>query len=292
MTLHIHRAVLLVALAALALGVAALAGAPSASASVLMISIVDADGDGTPDLVDSAGVTHNDVTTIEGTGIEMLVVAIEGPKTTWDLTAPNAGAVTVDGYSVIAFSGIASLSGASGDDTFVFSASSSLGMRIDGGFGANTLDYSARTTGVSVNLVSGTAMGTTGISGIQNVIGGAGNDTLTGDGEDNSFTGGPGRDMINGYAGLDTLVETRNANFTLTDTSLTVGSEGNDTLSGLEAARLTGGAGGNTLDASDFTERAVLDGDGGNDVLRSGSGRDLLIGGAGDDVLSLSLIHI
>ena len=157
---------------------------------------------------------------------------------------------------------------------------------IKGGFGANTLDYSARTTSVMVNLASETATSTSRISGIQNVIGGAGNDTLTGDGENNSFTGGPGRDTITGYAGTNTLVETRDADFTLTNTSLTIGSEGTDTLSGIEEAHLTGGPGDNMLNASTSSSRCVLDGAGGNDTLRSGSGRDVLIGGPGDDTMS------
>ena len=80
MTLHVPRAVLVVALAALLLGVAALAGAPSASAAVSTFTVVDVDGNAIPDVIDGAGVTHNDVPTIEGTGSETLVVAIEGRR--------------------------------------------------------------------------------------------------------------------------------------------------------------------------------------------------------------------
>src|SRR6185437_6491124 len=45
---------------------------------------------------------------------------------------------------------------------------------------ANTLDYSAYTTPLTVNLTTGTATGTGGVSDIQQVILGTGNATLTG----------------------------------------------------------------------------------------------------------------
>ena len=58
-----------------------------------------------------------------------------------------------------------------------------------------------------------------------------------------------------------------------------------DTLSGIEAARLTGGPGNNALNAPSFSGAAVLDGGAGNDTLRGGAGADVLIGGSGDDVM-------
>jgi Ca2+-binding RTX toxin-like protein len=143
------------------------------------------------------------------------------------------------------YQNVDSLVGGPGDDIFVFSHGVAFGGTLDGGGGVNTLDYSAYTTGVNVNLASGTAMGTSGISNIQNVIGGAGADTLTGDAQDNVFTGGPGKDTITGGGDLDTdtVVETRDASsIVLADKSLTIGAE-KDTLSGIETAYLTGGPG-------------------------------------------------
>ena len=93
--------------------------------------------------------------------------------------------------------------------------------------------------------------------------------------------GGAGDDAMDGGLGTDTVVETRDADFALTDTSLTIGAEGEETLSSIEAANLTGGSGNNSLIASNFTGAVVLDGGAGNDTLRGGTGADVLIGGAG-----------
>lgn len=282
---HCVRAVLPVALAALTLGFAALAAAPLALAAVPAFTVVDADGNGLADVRDGAGAIVYDVTTIQGAGSDSVAVEIPGATATWSLTGLNAGVLTVEGYGGITFSGIGSLAGGDGDDVFVVSVASA-GMSIDGCGGANRLDYSGRSTGVIVNLAVGSATGTAGVSDIQAVIGGAGADTLTGDAGDNVITGGPGKDILTGGGGVDTVVETRDAAFTLSDRSLLIGAEGADALSGIDAAHLTGGPGGNSLYAASFTGRAVLDGGGGNDTLTGGSGADVLTGGPGDDVLA------
>jgi hypothetical protein len=280
---HNYGAVLLVALAALVSGVGALSGAPQALAAAPAFTVVDANGNTTPDYIDSDNATHYDVTTIVGAGSDMVVVGIDA-ATTWNLTGPNAGTISAGGYSSITFSGIGSLVAGDDDDRFVF-LTASTGLSIDGGLGTNTLDYSSRTANVSINLAFGSASGTSGVSYVQNVIGGAGADSLTGDGSDNVFTGGPGKDIITGGGGLDTVAETRDADLTLTNTGLTVGGVPEDMLSGIEAARLTGGPANNTLNALTFSGEAVLDGGDGNDTLRGGSGADVLIGGEGDDAM-------
>jgi len=75
-----------------------------------------------------------------------------------------------------AFVNIENLTGGSGSDTFVFSDGAAVTGIIDGGDGINTLDYSAYTTGVTVDLGASIATGTAGLSNIQNVTGGSGND--------------------------------------------------------------------------------------------------------------------
>ena len=73
-------------------------------------------------------------------------------------------------------------------------------------------------------------------------------------------------------------MEARDADFTLTNTSLvTTGGFGTetDTLSGIEQAELTGGAGVNTIDAHLFSLGSV--------TLSTGGGLDTLKGGAGND---------
>ena len=76
-----------------------------------------------------------------------------------------------------------------------------------------------------------------------------------------------------------------NANQVLTNALLT--GTGNDSLSSIERAQLTGGSSGNTLNASAFTAGPViLNGLAGNDALTGGSGNDTLDGGTGNDTLA------
>jgi Ca2+-binding RTX toxin-like protein len=73
------------------------------------------------------------------------------------------------------------------------------------GEGSDTLDYSLYTAAVTVNLTTGTATSTAGITNIENVTGGAGNDVIVGDGNANVLYGGAGNDTITGGAGADIL---------------------------------------------------------------------------------------
>ena len=114
------------------------------------------------------------------------------------------------------------------------------------------------------------------------------------------LTGGQGINKLNGGpSGSDTVVESGNLNFTLTNSSVTGASTGpggiTDSLVSMEHASLTGGSGDNALDASGFTiGRVTLSGGAGNDTLigtkfsdtfTGGTGDDSLVGGAGNDKL-------
>ena len=136
-------------------------------------------------------------------------------------------------------------------------------------------------TGDSANNV----LDASSFSGVVRLDGGAGLDTLTGGSGTNYLTGGEGIDIINGSLGFDILTEQRDANFTLTNTTLVIGSEIDTFVGTIEQANLIGGDSDNTLDASGFGGTVTLDGGGGNDVLTGTSGDDTLIGGAGDDDL-------
>ena len=72
--------------------------------------------------------------------------------------------------------------------------------------GTDTLTYAGTTANVTVNLATGSASGFTSIAGIENVVGGSGNDTLTGDALVNNLNGGVGNDTLDGGLGNDTLV--------------------------------------------------------------------------------------
>ena len=109
-----------------------------------------------------------------GTGTDRLTGA-DVPNL-WMLTGTNAG--TLNGF---AFSNVENLTGGAVGDIFSFVGTGSVSGRIDGGGGINSLDYSARSTAVSVNLASLTATGTAGISNIESLVGSsATGDTLTG----------------------------------------------------------------------------------------------------------------
>ena len=83
---------------------------------------------------------------------------------------------------------------------------------------------------------------------------------LTGGAGDNHFylTGWSGSGTLNGSTGTDQLVLSQNTSFNLSDTALSRGSGGAFTLSNIEDARLTGGAGANVFTLSGWTGTATL----------------------------------
>jgi hypothetical protein len=126
------------------------------------------------------------------------------------LTYGGLGALTIEGGSggntfnihTTAAGAAVSLVGGAGADTFHFADGASLAGNINGG-GAGTLDYSAYTTSVVVNLQTGLATGVGGsVNSIVNVMGGSGTpaasgtyNLLIGNGG-NTLAGGTGRRNI------------------------------------------------------------------------------------------------
>ncbi|MEM6602360.1 MAG: hypothetical protein AAF649_13355, partial [Verrucomicrobiota bacterium] len=105
---------------------------------------------------------------------------------TFNVTSNNAGNIT--GGSTTSFSSFETLSGGTANDTFVFSdgvtISGTLNGRGDTGGTSDVLDYSAWTTGVTVDLDTGTANNifggaAGGLSNVESLIGGSGNDVFT-----------------------------------------------------------------------------------------------------------------
>ena len=180
-------------------------------------------------------------------------------------------------------SGNNTLTAGDGNDTI----SGGLGNDLmDGGIGIDTADYTGATA-VVVNLALTVAQttnyGIDTILNVENVLGGSGNDRLTGNVLDNvliaglgndTLSGGAGNDLLDGGTGIDT------ADFagptSVTVSLAVVGAQttglGLDTLLGIE--NLTGGSGNDSLT-----------GNSGNNVLVGGAGNDFLLGGAGNDVL-------
>jgi len=190
-----------------------------------------------------------------------------------------------------------SLVGGLGNDVIRDEAGTDL---IDGGSGIDTLDHGAYNGALTINLISQSsqdtgAAGSDTIRGIENVIGGSGGDTLTGNGFANVLNGAGGDDVLAGGAGNDTLIggagiDTANyagatagarVNLTIATAQTTVAA-GGDTLSGIENLNGTGFADIFIGDAGNN----VLIGNGGDDVLVGGAGSDLLSGGQGTDTVS------
>ncbi|MFK8033463.1 MAG: calcium-binding protein, partial [Hyphomicrobiales bacterium] len=123
---------------------------------------------------------------------------------------------------------------------------------IDGGEGWDVLDVSTDEA-ATVNLADGTVDGVgfegTTVTGIEEVWGGGGDDTITGSDAAEDLYGWNGNDTISGGGGNDYIE----------------GESGNDILSG--------GAGDDTLK-----------GGSGDDILRGGAGDDTLRGNVGDDI--------
>jgi hypothetical protein len=103
------------------------------------------------------------------------------------------------------------------------------------------------------------------------LLGGIGNDRLFGGNGADIITGGLGLDTLDGGAGFDTLRETRDADFTLTNSALTIGADMPETLTGFESIELTGGASANTFHVGAFTGRLRVTGSEGSDTLDYGT---------------------
>jgi hypothetical protein len=177
---------------------------------------------------------------------------------TWKITGDNAGLV-----GTVAFNSFENLTGGTGNDTFLLGNGQGISGVLDGGGGTNTLSYAAYTSAVAVALAD-SGLGTAsniggGVANLQNVTGGAGNDTLTGNAGDNILMGGAGNDVLSGGAGGNDIL---------------VGGAGNDTL--------TAGSG-----------RSLLIGGHGADHLSGGAADDLLIAGyTGYDTNSQALLAL
>ncbi len=180
-----------------------------------------------------------------------------------------------------------------GDDTVV-----------DGGEGRDTISYASLAAAVTVDLtLQGVAQNTIGggtdtLTNFENIMGGSGGDTLTGDGADNVITGGLGNDVLTGGTNLaegDTASYAGNVAVTVS-LALQGGQQdtlgaGLDTLNGFEnlsgsdqGDTLTGNGSANTLSGGGGGD--ILSGAGGADTIHGGEGADDITGGAGADVMS------
>jgi hypothetical protein len=155
---------------------------------------------------------------------------LTGPNvsTTWIINAANAGTL-----SNVTFNHIANLVGGTGVDVFQLAAAGKVASIRGGGAPAGQgdwLDYSSFTTPVTVNLATGSATNVNSgaggaVSGIQDVHGGNGGNTLTGNSLGNILIGGSGSNTITGGSGR----------------SLLIGDAGPSTITGGSGGTATGG---------------------------------------------------
>jgi Ca2+-binding RTX toxin-like protein len=173
-------------------------------------------------------------------------------------TGSGADSVTGDGNDNIFFDG-------GGNDTY-----NGAGNAVGGS--GDTLDYSAATSTVTVNLATvtaqntGTSGGTDTITNIENLVGSAAfANTFIGSALGNRLTGGSAVDIIEGRNGADVIF----------------GGAGNDFLLGGTTGSLDDGSA-DILEGGQGAD--YLSGGQGNDILRGGDGADTLLGGVGNTI--------
>ena len=156
------------------------------------------------------------------------------------------------------------INGGSGDDNIAGGRGAD---SLDGGTGSDIVAYYTDTAGVTVNLATMTASGVGSeaagdtISGFEGVIGGAGNDSLTGDGGLNALYGDAGNDTINGAAGDDYILGGNGADLLDggADNDIIFAGAGQDTLTGGNGINQLWGEGANLLANSSFETAALAE---------------------------------
>jgi len=247
-----------------------------------------------------------------GAGVDMADYSDKTASVSVTLNGAANAVVKVDGVAEDVLRNIERVTGGSGADTLTGDSLANLLVGgdgddllkggagrdvLDGGAGMDTADYGDKTVSVLVTL-SGATNAAVRIDGIiedtirdiENVMGGSGADTLTGDSRDNIFRGGLGADMLNGGAGVDTADYSEkkvSVSVTLngaTNSSVTVNGVVEDTIRNIE--NVTGGSGTDTLTGDALAN--MLAGGADNDMLKGGLGADVLDGGAGVDMADYS----
>lgn len=230
---------------------------------------------GTP--VPMGGVLEFDGANSSADQLALLNGTTSGPWD-WFVTGEGTGQVRGTATGLIRFTQIESLTGSEGSDVFHISPTARWNGTISGGAGTDRLNFGAFTSNVSVSLRDGHAAfsETVGqISQFENVSGGTGNDTLTGDDAVNSLWGGAGHDLLQGLGGNDVLQ----------------GELGSDTLRGGGGNDLLDGGTGNDGNFGEADDDTILISRG-DDFISGGAGTDLLTGSGDVDFLLTDLVLV
>ena len=233
----------------------------------------------------------------------------------WTVTAANQGVLGNTNFTQIE-----NLVGGNNDDTFVFANGASVAGSIDGGGQAirDTVNYGPATTALNISLSS--------LISIESLIGGGGQDTLTGTNSNTAYTinnadagavgtlafsgveniaAGTGTDSftfttngfltgsVNGGAGANTLTLSNLDDAILLTSPATVGFNGSvAAVTGFaNVTSVNGGLGFDTLTGDDAVASWGIDGS--NDYQSAGktlaiSDVENLVGGAGDDTFAVT----
>ena len=209
----------------------------------------------------------------------------------------NAADNTLDGGQ-----GNDTLLGRAGNDLLIGGVGNDL---LTGGAGIDTASYAGAAAAVTVNLAITTAQNTGGagtdtLTQIENLIGSAFNDILTGGAGANRIDGGAGDDLfivaaaadhtadeaIIGGSGTDELRFTSTAASTLTVSANTTGVERIVIGTGTGASAVTTGTTAINVNASALSGAVNIVGNNGANILTGGAGADTLSGEIGADRLN------
>jgi len=210
----------------------------------------------------------------------------------------NLGGTTgATGYaSGDTYSGIATVIGSTGSDTFIGGSWSGAGTASGGG-GNDWISYKSATSAATVNLtyngtasLNGGSAATNHLIGIENIIASDYGDSLTGDAQANSFVSGAGADKIDGGDGTDTVSylsdPTSGIKHTINLANNALNSGGyaaGDVLTNIEV--VYGGNNGDTITGNASRSTTIIGGNGA-DLFYGGSAADSFNGGTGTDTVS------
>ncbi|RJL11106.1 calcium-binding protein, partial [Paracoccus siganidrum] len=194
-----------------------------------------------------------------GAGVDTLDYSAATDSLTIDL---QDGLASGEEIGTDAITGFENVIAGAGDD-HVIAALDGGDSSLDGGEGVDTLDYSAATDSLVIDLqdgfASGEEIGTDAITGFENVIAGAGDDHVIAalDGGDSSLDGGEGMDKLDYSAAEDCLLIDL-------DAGIVSGVEiGTDSITGFEA--VSGGQGDDHFILGD--DPFCLEGGGGDNLF-------------------------
>jgi Ca2+-binding RTX toxin-like protein len=202
-----------------------------------------------------------------GSGIDTLIgiEAVEGSRFSDDLIGTDAS------DQLYGEGGNDSLVGLGGPDMFRGGSGNDI---IDGGDGEDVMSYQYDAGPVTVDLSLDVYQNTGGsgidyLTRVEDLVGSAFNDTLSGTGSNNLLTGYDGADQVSGRGGNDTL-------YLGNGDDIGRGDRGDDYI--------IAGSGNDSADGGDGNDGIL--GDAGNDTATGGTGNDVLLGGDDDDLLS------